>query len=115
MPWLSTGSGRKSVWPTGISRVGIEAPDAVARARPQMPGCHILSFWRECAVGGCRGIASARVLVATKTLGAEGFQFGTRFAASAEAAAHPLFKPHRIEAQEGDNMLTLKRTTRAGN
>jgi NAD(P)H-dependent flavin oxidoreductase YrpB (nitropropane dioxygenase family) len=38
------------------------------------------------------GIADGRGLVAALALGADGAAFGTRFLASVEAAAHPIYK-----------------------
>lgn len=54
------------------------------------------------------GIATGSQIKAVMTLGADGVQLGSRFAASAEASAHPLWK-EKIEAvQEGDTILSLK-------
>jgi enoyl-[acyl-carrier protein] reductase II len=57
------------------------------------------------------GIGSGRAMVAVEALGAEGFQIGTRFAASAESSAHEAFKKRVSEATEGDTVLTLKSLT----
>lgn len=54
------------------------------------------------------GIATGRGMLAAMTLGADGVQLGSRFAASEESSAHRLFKQAIIDAQEGDTVLTLK-------
>jgi enoyl-[acyl-carrier protein] reductase II len=57
------------------------------------------------------GFASGRTMLAAEILGAEGVQFGSRFAASAESSAHENFKQEILKAGEGDTMLTLKQLT----
>lgn len=57
------------------------------------------------------GIASGRAMVAAEALGAQGFQVGTRFAASEESSAHQNFKKRVVELSEGETMLTLKQLT----
>jgi enoyl-[acyl-carrier protein] reductase II len=57
------------------------------------------------------GIASGRAMLAAEVLGAEGFQVGTRFAASEESSAHQNFKKRVVELNEGETMLTLKQLT----
>ena len=52
------------------------------------------------------GIADARGLVAALALGAEGVVLGTRFLATPEAAAHPLYKEKVLEATEEDTVRT---------
>jgi enoyl-[acyl-carrier protein] reductase II len=54
------------------------------------------------------GIASGRAMVACEALGADGFQVGSRFAASEESSAHEFFKKKITEAGEGETVLTLK-------
>lgn len=54
------------------------------------------------------GIATGRSMLAAMTLGADGVQLGSRFAASEESSAHHLFKQAIIDAKEGDTVLTLK-------
>lgn len=54
------------------------------------------------------GIATGRQILAALTLGADGVQMGSRFAASYESSAHELFKNEIINAQEGGTSLTLK-------
>ncbi len=54
------------------------------------------------------GIATGRQILAAMTLGADGVQMGSRFAASFESSAHELFKNEIVKAQEGDTVLTLK-------
>ena len=54
------------------------------------------------------GIATGRQMLAAFALGADGVQVGSRFAASEESSAHPVFKQKIIEAKDGDTKLTLK-------
>ncbi len=54
------------------------------------------------------GIATGRGMLAAMTLGADGVQVGSRFAASEESSAHHLFKQAIVDTQEGDTVLTLK-------
>ncbi len=54
------------------------------------------------------GIASGRAMVACEALGADGFQVGSRFAASEESSGHEFFKKKITEAGEGETVLTLK-------
>lgn len=54
------------------------------------------------------GIATGRGMLAAMTLGADGVQLGSRFAASQEGSAHQLFKEAIVDAKEGDTTLTLK-------
>lgn len=54
------------------------------------------------------GIATGRGMLAAMTLGADGVQVGSRFAASAESSAHENFKNKIVEIQEGETQLTLR-------
>ncbi|WP_313807257.1 NAD(P)H-dependent flavin oxidoreductase [Flavobacterium sp.] len=54
------------------------------------------------------GIATGRGMLAAMTLGADGVQMGSRFAASFESSAHDNFKKTILEVKEGDTQLTLK-------
>lgn len=54
------------------------------------------------------GIATGRGMLAAMTLGADGVQMGSRFAASTESSAHDNFKSTIVNTNEGDTMLTLK-------
>ena len=54
------------------------------------------------------GIATGRGMLAVMTLGADGVQMGSRFAASTESSAHTNFKRTIVETNEGDTLLTLK-------
>lgn len=54
------------------------------------------------------GIATGRGMLAAMTLGADGVQVGSRFAASLESSSHDNFKKTIIELQEGGTQLTLK-------
>jgi len=57
------------------------------------------------------GIGSGRSILAVEALGAEGFQAGTRFAASVESSAHEAFKKKITIINEGDTALTMKQLT----
>ena len=54
------------------------------------------------------GIASGRGMLAVMTLGADGVQIGSRFAASVESSAHDNFKETIVNVNEGGTQLTLK-------
>jgi len=49
--------------------------------------------------------------LAAEVLGADGFQIGSRFAASDESSAHDNFKKIITRSGEGDTALTLKQLT----
>lgn len=55
------------------------------------------------------GIGTGRGMLAAMTLGADGVQIGSRFAASDESSAHPDFLKRVTETGEGGTILTLKR------
>ncbi len=55
------------------------------------------------------GIADGRGIVAALSLGAEGVQIGTRFAATVESSAHPVYKQKVVEAEDNSTVLTLKK------
>jgi enoyl-[acyl-carrier protein] reductase II len=55
------------------------------------------------------GIATGRGMLAAMTLGADGVQIGTRFAASLESSAHPNFKERILQLKEGDTRLYLRK------
>ena len=57
------------------------------------------------------GIGSGKAMLAAMSLGAEGVQIGSRFAASLESSAHINFKDEVVKAKEGDTMLSLKKLT----
>ncbi len=54
------------------------------------------------------GIGTGKGMAAAMTLGAEGVQIGSRFAASKESSAHPEFLQKVVEAGEGSTSLMLK-------
>lgn len=54
------------------------------------------------------GIATGKGMLAAMTLGADGVQMGSRFAASTESSAHDAFKKTIVETNEGDTLVTLK-------
>jgi nitronate monooxygenase len=53
------------------------------------------------------GIADARGVVAALALGADGVVVGTRFLATLEAAAHPVYKNRLLAATEEDTVRTM--------
>ena len=55
------------------------------------------------------GIADGRGIIAALSLGAEGVQIGTRFAATVESSAHPNYKRSVVEATDGDTILAYKK------
>ena len=55
------------------------------------------------------GIADGRGILAAFSLGAEGVQMGTRFAATLESSAHPNYKKHVLEAKDNDTVLAFKK------
>jgi len=55
------------------------------------------------------GIGDGRGLLAALSLGADGVQIGTRFAATEESSAHPNFKRRIVEAVDSDTVLALKK------
>src|SRR6478609_2869160 len=54
------------------------------------------------------GIATGRGMLAAMTLGADGVQVGSRFAASLESSSHENFKQTILQVKEGGTQLTLK-------
>src|SRR5688572_27344941 len=57
------------------------------------------------------GIANGRQMLAAMSLGADGVQVGSRFAATQESSGHQAFKQKIIETGEGGTMLSLKELT----
>jgi enoyl-[acyl-carrier protein] reductase II len=55
------------------------------------------------------GIADGRGILATLSLGAEGVQIGTRFAATVESSAHPNYKQKVVEAKDDGTVLAFKK------
>jgi enoyl-[acyl-carrier protein] reductase II len=55
------------------------------------------------------GIVDGRGIISALSLGAEGVQIGTRFAATVESSAHENYKRKIIEAGEGDTILAYKK------
>ncbi|MBU2491741.1 MAG: nitronate monooxygenase [Bacteroidetes bacterium] len=55
------------------------------------------------------GIADGRGIYAALSLGAEGVQIGSRFAATIESSAHDNYKIRLCEAKENDTTLILKK------
>ena len=55
------------------------------------------------------GIADGRGILAAFSLGAEGVQIGTRFAATKESSAHEKYKTKIVEASDNDTLLAFKK------
>ena len=55
------------------------------------------------------GIADGRGIVAALSLGAEGVQMGTRFAATIESSAHPNYKKKVVEVKDDGTVLAFKK------
>ncbi len=55
------------------------------------------------------GIADGRGILAALSLGAEGVQIGTRFAATVESSAHPNYKQKVVEAKDDGTVLAFKK------
>lgn len=55
------------------------------------------------------GIADGRGILAALSLGAEGVQIGTRFAATIESSAHPNYKQKVVEAKDDGTVLAFKK------
>jgi enoyl-[acyl-carrier protein] reductase II len=55
------------------------------------------------------GIADGRGILAVMSLGAEGVQIGTRFAATVESSAHANYKKKVVEAADSDTVLAFKK------
>ncbi len=56
------------------------------------------------------GIGTGKQMLAAFALGAEGVQIGTRFICTNESSAHANFKEKVMSLQEGDTMLSMKKT-----
>jgi enoyl-[acyl-carrier protein] reductase II len=65
----------------------------------------------EIPVIAAGGIATGGQVAAVMTLGAEGAQIGTRFAATYEASSSDEFKRKIVEAKDDSTVLTLKKLT----
>ncbi|PJA98896.1 MAG: nitronate monooxygenase [Ignavibacteriales bacterium CG_4_9_14_3_um_filter_30_11] len=55
------------------------------------------------------GIADGRGILASLSLGAEGVQIGTRFAATVESSAHDNYKKRVVDAKDNDTILAYKK------
>ena len=55
------------------------------------------------------GIADGRGILAAISLGAEGVQIGTRFAATVESSAHPNYKKKVVEVKDDGTVLAFKK------
>ncbi len=57
------------------------------------------------------GIGTGSTMLAAISLGAEGVQIGSRFAAAEESSAHPDFKEMLVRLKEGETKLALKKVS----
>jgi len=55
------------------------------------------------------GIADGRGILAALSLGAEGVQIGTRFAATVESSAHENYKRKVVQSGDGDTVLAFRK------
>ena len=55
------------------------------------------------------GIADGRGILAAFSLGAEGAQIGTRFAATVESSAHENYKRKVVQSGDGDTVLAFRK------
>ena len=55
------------------------------------------------------GISDGRGILAALSLGAEGVQIGTRFAATVESSAHQNYKKRVVDASDNDTILAFKK------
>ena len=55
------------------------------------------------------GISDGRGILGALSLGAEGVQIGTRFAATVESSAHQIYKKRVVEASDNDTILAFKK------
>jgi len=56
------------------------------------------------------GIATGKQMLAAMVLGADAVQIGSRFVCAEESSAHIRFKQAIIDANEGDTLLSMKKT-----
>jgi len=63
----------------------------------------------EIPVIAAGGIADGRGILAALSLGAEGVQIGTRFAATVESSAHQNYKQKVVEAKDDGTILAFKK------
>jgi NAD(P)H-dependent flavin oxidoreductase YrpB (nitropropane dioxygenase family) len=68
---------------------------------------HIVDAVAPALVLAAGGIADARGLAAALCLGADGVVMGTRFLATPEANAHPIYKARLVAASEEDTVRTI--------
>jgi NAD(P)H-dependent flavin oxidoreductase YrpB (nitropropane dioxygenase family) len=100
-----------------VSRLGVQAVSVVGiecGGHPSMEKVGSLVLIPKAAdqvsvpliAGG--GFADGRSLVAALALGADGVNMGTRFIATQECPAHPIFKETIVSAHEADTVLVME-------
>jgi nitronate monooxygenase len=94
----------------GVDAVMAQGVEAGGHVRGQITTFALIPIVRD-AIGdvpliASGGVADGRGLAAALALGADGAAFGTRFLASEEAAAHPVYKRRIVAARAGDTIHT---------
>ena len=94
----------------GVDAIMAQGFEAGGHVRGQITTLALIPEMRDALVDmpliAAGGIADGRGLVAALALGADGAAFGTRFLASVEAAAHPIYKERIVRAHAGDTIHT---------
>ncbi|MBV8451065.1 MAG: nitronate monooxygenase [Deltaproteobacteria bacterium] len=94
----------------GVDAVIAQGFEAGGHVRGQVTTLALIPEMRDALIDmpliAAGGIADGRGLVAALALGADGAVFGTRFLASIEAAAHPLYKERILGARACDTIHT---------
>ncbi len=94
----------------GVDVIMAQGFEAGGHVRGQITTLALVPEMRDALVDmpliAAGGIADGRGLVAALALGADGAAFGTRFLASTEAAAHPLYKERILSAHACDTVHT---------
>ena len=115
-------AGKKVIWQCGSAEEAADAKSAGAdmiiaqgveaggHVRGLIPTLVLVPQVRD-AIGdlpmlAAGGLADGRGLAAVLALGADGAVFGTRFLASRESAAHPLYKDRIVNARAEDTVHT---------
>jgi enoyl-[acyl-carrier protein] reductase II len=89
----------------GFEAAGVNGPDEI----PTLSLVPIVADAVSIPVLAAGGIVDGRGLVAALALGAEGVQMGTRFIASVECHAHPIFKDAIVACDETGTVITGRR------
>ncbi len=95
----------------GADAIVVQGIDAGGHVRGKATSLALIPAVRdalgaEMPILAAGGFADGRGLAAALALGADGVALGTRFVASTEAAAHPLYQQRLLAAQAEDTVLT---------